>query len=267
MLDSRPSAALAATPQVAQAWARGLKIHYTSAGTGPTLIFVHGWTCDGSSWRYQIPVFSVHYRVVTLDLPGHGKSASPAETEFSMGLFADAVESVRQALGPDRVVLVGHSMGAAVIRQYALSHPGHVAGLVAVDGPLDLRPFAGGMGVGEAMTTAQREAMIEAMFTHQTSAALRAEINAMMLAAPLSTVNGAAAVMFDPAIQSKQIIHAPALAIQAGTPLFAADPSAKEMLPQLEWTHIPGTGHFLMMEQPEAFNRLLADFLDNLARP
>ena len=81
------------------------------------------------------------YRVITVDLPGHGQSASPKDGKLSMDLFARAVEAVREEAKADRVVLVGHSMGAPVIRQYAHLYPQRVAGLVAVDGPLDLRGF------------------------------------------------------------------------------------------------------------------------------
>ena len=49
----------------------GLDIHSTSRGSGPTIIFVHGWTCDGSSWDAQVPEFAKDYRAITLDLPGH----------------------------------------------------------------------------------------------------------------------------------------------------------------------------------------------------
>ena len=127
----------------------GVEIHSTVAGNGPkTIIFVHGWTCDESSWAGQVPAFDDTYRVVTLDLPGHGKSDAPAPDAFSMDLFAKAVEAVRQEVGADKVVLVGHSMGAVVIREYALDYPEHVAGLVAVDGPLDVRPFRDFPGFG-----------------------------------------------------------------------------------------------------------------------
>src|SRR5215471_6999504 len=113
----------------------GLKLYSSSTGTGPaTLIFVHGWTCDATSWDAQVPVFAKKYRVVTLDLPGHGRSASPADGKFSADLFARAVEAVRAESGADKVVLVGHSMGAPVIRQYARLYPQHVAALVIVDG-------------------------------------------------------------------------------------------------------------------------------------
>ena len=55
----------------------GMALHSSSAGAGPTIVFVHGWTCDGSSWTGQVPAFAKDYRVITLDLPGHGRSESP----------------------------------------------------------------------------------------------------------------------------------------------------------------------------------------------
>src|SRR5688572_20430607 len=56
----------------------GARIHYTSTGHGAkTLILVHGWTCDESSWSEQAPVLAKKYRVITIDLPGHGKSDQP----------------------------------------------------------------------------------------------------------------------------------------------------------------------------------------------
>jgi len=241
-----------------------LTIHYTAMGAGPAIIFVHGWTCDESSWDYQVRAFSKAHRVVTLDLPGHGKSSSPAEKDFSMDLFAEAIEAVRQAIRADRVVLVGHSMGVMVIRQYALEHPEHVAGLVAADGPLDIRAFD--PGVQPPITMEQREKVIEGMFVPQTPAPLRARIKAMMLATPATTANGAVAAMLDPRIQSTHIIIAPALTIYAGPALFAQDQSTKEVVPKWESTQIAGTGHFLMMEKPEEFNRLLAGFLRQRAQ-
>ena len=131
--------ALYALP-LAAASVDGLSIHSSTTGNGKaTVIFIHGWTCDSSSWAAQVPAFKNKYRVVTLDLPGHGKSASPKDGKLSMDLFARAVEAVRAEAKADSVVLVGHSMGAPVIREYARLYPQHVAGLVAVDGPLDLR--------------------------------------------------------------------------------------------------------------------------------
>ena len=82
----------------------GLKIHWASAGSGKTtLVFVHGWTCDSSSWGLQVPALAKNYRVITLDLPGHGKTGLPADGKFSMDLFARAVEAVRAEAKADKI--------------------------------------------------------------------------------------------------------------------------------------------------------------------
>lgn len=259
-------AVLAAPVQAAEVRLHGHAVHYSAQGSGPAIIFVHGWTCDESSWASQVPAFSDRYRVITLDLPGHGKSDLPEKNRFSMKLFADAVEAVRAATGVKRVVLVGHSMGAVVIRQYALDHPGQVAGLVAVDGPLDIRPISLPPGSLPPMTVEMRRQLVGNMFVPETPAPLRESITAMMLGTSQLTAAGASPLMFDPAIRSDRTVAAPALTVYAGKPLFPVDPHTREMLPDWQQDRVDGTGHFLMMEKPDAFNRLLAAFLDHRAR-
>jgi pimeloyl-ACP methyl ester carboxylesterase len=248
----------------------GLTIHASTTGAGPaTVIFVHGWTCDSSSWTAQVPAFAKKYRVVTLDLPGHGRSGSPKDGKLSMDLFARAVEAVRAEAKADRVVLVGHSMGAPVIRQYALRYPQHVAGLVAVDGPLDVRgfpppefklppPMVGAEGLKA------REKMIRGMFIPETAPALQEHILKMMLGTSEATANGAMAAVFDPSLPKTDVIKAPALAVVAGTAKLPDPKVTKEVLPNYEGTQIPVTGHFLMMENPDEFNRVLTSFLDKI---
>ena len=236
-------------------------------------MFVHGWTCDSSSWAAQVPAFSKDHRVITLDLPGHGRSESPKDGKLSMDVFARAVEAVRAeaGAGAERIVLVGHSMGAPVIRQYAHLYPEHVAGLVAVDGPLDVRPFAAAElppGFPPPLTgpegRAARENMIRSMFIPQTPAALQEHILKMMLAAPEATAVGAMNSMFDPAIRWSDVVRSPALTVYAGTANVPDPAATKELYPNHSATQVAGTGHFLMMEKPEEFNRLLAGFLDKI---
>jgi pimeloyl-ACP methyl ester carboxylesterase len=260
-------AAVALAPAAYGASVDGIDLYSSSAGSGPTIVFVHGWTCDTSSWREQVPAFEDDYRVITLDLPGHGRSGSPAQGDFSMDLFARAVEAVRAEAGADRIVLVGHSMGVPVIRQYAITYPDRVAGLVAVDGPLDLRAFGAAQGGGTppAMTREMREGMIRGMFVPETPADLQAHILSMMLGTPEATANGAAAAMFDPAIRTADVIEAPALAVVAGTAELPDVAATKAIVPQFEARQVEGTGHFLMMEKPAEFNRLLEEFLQHIA--
>jgi pimeloyl-ACP methyl ester carboxylesterase len=247
----------------------GMNIYSTSTGSGKaTVVLVHGWTCDTSSWDAQVPVLAKHYRVIALDLPGHGKSGAPKDGKFSMDLFARAVEAVRAEAGADRIVLVGHSMGAPVIRQYALLYPQRVAGLIAVDGPLDMRKF-GGDFKPPALTGPEglkaREAMIRGMFTPQTPAPLQQKILAMMLAAPEATAIGAMGSILDPSLRSSDVIPMPTLAIYAGTNQQVPNvEETKQILPHYSQTQVAGTGHFVMMEKPDEFNKLVTSFVDHL---
>lgn len=247
----------------------GLSINSRSVGTGPTIVFVHGWTCDLSSWDQQVPAFSKKYQVVTLDLPGHGRSQLPKDGKLSMDLFARAVEAVRVESKADRIVLVGHSMGAPVIRQYAHLYPAHVAGLVAVDGPLDMRgwppqnfsappPLAGAEGLK------RRETMVRSMFVPTTSPAIQEHVLKMMLGAPEATATGAMAAMFDPSIRWADQIKAPSLAVVAGTGQLPDVQKTREVLPVFEASQVAGTGHFLMLEKPAEFNQRLTAFLDRI---
>jgi pimeloyl-ACP methyl ester carboxylesterase len=248
----------------------GVRIYSSSTGSGKaTLVLVHGWTCDSSSWDAQVPVLAKRYRVIALDLPGHGRSAAPKDGKFSMDLFARAVEAVRAEARADKIVLVGHSMGAPVIRQYARLFPEHVAGLVAVDGPLDMRQFGEGFKP-PSLTGPEgikaREGMIRGMFTPQTPPALQQKILAMMLKAPEATAVGAMGSILDPALRKSDVTPMPALAIWAGTnPQLPSVEETKKVLPHYSQTQVAGTGHFVMMEKPDEFNQLVTSFVDALA--
>jgi pimeloyl-ACP methyl ester carboxylesterase len=241
----------------------GVNVHWTAAGTGrQALILVHGWTCDESSWKEQVPTLSKSYRVITLDLPGHGKSGMPKA--FSMELFARAIEAVRAEAKVEKAVLVGHSMGTPVIRKYALMYPDRVAGLVIVDGLVQL-PAAGvppGRGAIPAMPLPGREAMVKGMFGPATTPALQQHILKMMLGAPEATAVGAMNATWDTSQWSDQKITVPVLAVYAGTRALASEQAVKTLYANAEYRTIPETAHFLMMEKPAEFNRLLVEFVD-----
>jgi len=244
----------------------GAKVHWSSKGTAKqAVILVHGWTCDESSWDAQVPVLSQKYRVITLDLPGHGKSDPPKDGKFSMAVFARAVEAVRAEAKVDKVVLVGHSMGTPVIREYARLYPKHVVGLVPVDGIVMIGSGAGRGGPNPAAMVGPdgmkaREAMIRGMFTPATPAAVQQHVLKMMLAPPEATASGAMIATFATTDLNDFVSTVPVLGIYASTPL-ADSGAVKKAFPNAEYVQVAGTGHFVMMERPEEFNRLLLAFL------
>src|SRR5688572_29204312 len=91
----------------------GVHVQYRVYGSGePTLVFIHGWSCDSNYWREQVPLFKQKFTVVTVDLAGHGGS-SAGRTDWAMAHFG---RDVATALGtvPGKLILIGHSMGGPV---------------------------------------------------------------------------------------------------------------------------------------------------------
>ena len=251
----------------------GMTIHSTSTGKGPkTLVLVHGWTCDETSWAANVPELSTHYRVITLDLPGHGRSDSPKDGRITMDLFARAVEAVRAEQKVDKVILVGHSMGTPVVRQYARMYPQHVAALVVVDGFVAgppqgqaPRPILDPARIASPDGPQLREGMIRTMFTPKTPADVQQRVLKMMLAAPPATAAGAMTATFDTSFWSDEVMPMPAYGIFAEkSQLLGNVAFMKKVLPKLDYVEMPGTGHFVMMEQPQEFNRLLIKFVESL---
>jgi sigma-B regulation protein RsbQ len=243
----------------------GIPIHSTVRGSGPrTVVFVHGWTCDESSWREQVPFFEKNYRVITLDLPGHGKSGSPASGPLTMELFAKSIEAVRVEAKAEKIVLVGHSMGTPVIRQYARLYPSNVAALVPVDGILHLTgspnaPNPDRMKGPEGLKN--REAMIRGMFGKSATPVIQEHILKMMLGAPETTASQAMAATFAAPNWTEETMAVPALGIYADHSASNDPAYFKKTFPNGSTVEVPGTGHFVMMEKPAEFNKLLADFL------
>src|SRR5262249_48902304 len=110
-----------------------LRVHYKSLGTGKTaLVLMHGWACDMTVWSDQVPSLAGKVHLILIDLPGHGKSDRP-KVEYTMDLFARAVEAVLKDAGVEQAALAGHSMGTPVARQYYRLYPKKVRALIAVD--------------------------------------------------------------------------------------------------------------------------------------
>src|ERR1043166_9921850 len=114
-------------------------IHYINYGKGDeALILIHGWTQNADAWRDNISDLAKRNRVIVIELPGHGASDKP-QTTYSMEYFARAVDAVMRDAKIKRAVLVGHSMGTPVARQFYRKFPEKTLAIVVVDG--SLRPF------------------------------------------------------------------------------------------------------------------------------
>jgi pimeloyl-ACP methyl ester carboxylesterase len=245
----------------------GADVHYEAAGRGArTLVLVHGWTCDRTFWQGQTATLARQYRVLAVDLPGHGRSA--AAPDYSMGRFARAVEAVMRAERVGRAVLAGHSMGGAVLLEFSRLFPARVEGLVLVDALMIpagqaeklsgfYKSFEGPGG------PAARQKMVESMFVEATTPPLRDKILKTMLAAPEPVAVGAMRQSLLPEVWKEGSFAAPVLAVVAN-PAQVTEESIRVRFPNLTYRTIPGVGHFLMMEKPEEMNALILEWLKGL---
>ena len=110
-------------------------IAHRSAGTGPPeLLFVHGWGGSGLYYDETIAALELdHVRATSLDLSGHGDSPG-GDDEWMLERIDDEVLSVIDAIGAERSVLLGYSMGGKFAQHFALRHPDRVSGLILVAG-------------------------------------------------------------------------------------------------------------------------------------
>lgn len=271
----RPAAAPATLEEVPLSFATvdGYRVAYRAAGRGgPALVFVHGWSCDMTSWKYQFPAFAKTHHVIALDLPGHGKSDKP-EIPYSMDLFARSVDAVMRADGTGRAVLVGHSMGTAVVRQFYRLYRNKAVALVAVDG--SFKPFAREPAAVEKFLAPYRgadihkaqAAFIDAMIPEKEET-LRQEVKGVVFATPQHVVVSAGQAMFDPEIWKDDTIWIPLLAVYAKSPFWSEDYEAfvRKLAPRVTYRVFEGVGHFLMLEKPEVFDAALSAFLYDLSR-
>lgn len=109
-------------------------LYYEDDGTGPTLLFLHGWGTSGRTWGAQLPDFTRDHRVVTLDWRGCGRSARPARGNTIAGVVGDLVALIG-ALRLDRPVVVGSSIGGVFATELGLHRPELIAGVVPVGAP------------------------------------------------------------------------------------------------------------------------------------
>ena len=113
----------------------GLHVHYRDQGNprGPVLVLVHGFSASLHTWEPWIQQLGGHYRIITLDLPGHGLTRAPKDYKASTAAFVDVVADTTADLGVTSFVLAGNSMGGGVAWSFALRHPDRLKGLVLVD--------------------------------------------------------------------------------------------------------------------------------------
>lgn len=108
-----------------------IKIYYESCGSGPVLVFLHGFTLDRRMWDRQVEYFSENYQAVVFDARGHGKSEAPL-TGYSRDHRETDLLAVVDELGLEKFHLIGLSMGGATAVGFVIDYPGRLESLVLV---------------------------------------------------------------------------------------------------------------------------------------
>ena len=250
---------------------------------GPALVFVHGFACSHEDWTAQLEHFSRRHEVVACDLRAHG--ATPGRPhECSIEHYGGDVAALVNNLELERCVLVGHSMGCRVVLEANRLVADKVAGLVLVDGSrlADRDPDAAHAAARASIAKVGYPAFAENLFRQMfftasatADAIVRRAVTTSVGFGPELWPNMARwdAASMDGAFAA---VHAPLLAIQTTTrnaelkraPLKPGDSS-----PWLDYVKrnggrieiIPDTGHFPQIEKAEVVNRLIDDFVQNLA--
>ena len=245
------------------------RVHYFNYGKGDeALVLIHGWTQNADAWRDNVADLAKRNRVIVVELPGHGESDKP-QTTYSMEYFARAVDAVLRDAKVKRAVLVGHSMGTPVARQFYRKYPEKTVAIVIVDG--SLRPFGNQAMIDQMMAGFRgpqyRNAVNQMMGFiggPNLSAEVKQRINAASMNTPQYVLVSAFEGMLDKSIWAADKVNVPVLAIMARTPLLPAntEESFREIAPKLDFQVFDGVGHFLMMEKPKEFDAAVIQWLD-----
>jgi pimeloyl-ACP methyl ester carboxylesterase len=247
----------------------GVAISYLDRGHGqPAVVFVGGWGAEIADWDSQIEYFSENYRVVAVDLPGFGASGHDRK-QWSMAAYGDDIATVMATLEIEQAVLVGHSMGAAVILEAAMKAPGRVLGLVPVDVFHDVEArltseeieerVGGMMSFVENVTEeavrelypddADEEVIQKALETYRTAPKVgwrEVAVDFFVWRNRLTDILGSVATP----------IHC------INSDRFETDlETARRYSPTYDASIVEGVGHAVMLEAPEVFNKILDSIL------
>jgi pimeloyl-ACP methyl ester carboxylesterase len=230
---------------------------------GLPVVFVHSLAGNAAQWKPQLDHVRRNRRAVAFDFRGHGRSDPAGDGNYSVAAMAGDIAAVVDALSLNRFVLVGHSMGAGAALVYSGDHPDRVAGLLLVD-PI---------GDGKQIPAEAKAGFLRGLESNYDSAskaywkeiagnnpAISRRLLADLRATPRETVLPVlrSVMEFDPD---------PALARYRGPKLAMVTPkndqafSLHRLGKGFPHRVVTGTGHWIQMDTPEEFNRLMDEFL------
>lgn len=259
-----------------------MSLNVLTTGTGSPVLLLHGFTGTARSWSRQIGPWSREHRVIAPDLLGHGGSQAPTDpADYALERQADALAELLELLEASPAAVVGYSMGARLALVLALSHPRAVDGLVLespsagiLDPAARARRRATDDGLAEDIEREGLDAFVarwEASPLFDSHAALPDEVRAELRAERLchdprglaGSLRGAGQGVMAPLQDRLVQIDAPTLVLAGGldeTGLARAREVAGG-IPDARLEVVPGAGHTMHLEAPDAFLRLTSDHL------
>lgn len=250
------------------------RIAYTVYGQNKkALVFIHGWSCDSRYWQKQVSYFSKKYKVITIDLAGHGNS-SVTRNNYTMKAFAQDIKAVIEKEKINQAILIGHSMGGLIIAEAARLMPDKIHALIAVDTLQDVAKKLP-KTVMDQMTTPFNEDFktaaqnfVISMFPKDASADIVHWVKEDMSSAPseiaLSAFRNYLTRYFEGSVAPVfKEIDIPLYCINAR--LWPTNPEEnKKHIKDYTLVYIENTGHFPMMENPEEFNAILKTTIEKI---
>lgn len=223
-------------------------IHAVTDGGGVgTVVFVHGWLGSSEDWRFQMPTTAIGFRAVAIDLPGFGLTA-PADSCDIVALSRSLAEFVEER-NFEKVVLVGHSMGSAVVLEAANRLENRVEGLVLVDVLHDIEHRYSDAEIAEQISRRDKYIVSEV-------GARGDSANPECWRESLESYFQWRAHQATWALQTSKV-----QVLSINSDRIATDVEAlRKYAPQIELAVIPNTSHAVMIDQPERFNELLLEF-------
>jgi len=247
---------------------------YYAKGDGElALVFVHGWACDKSHWDAQVPYFSETHAVVTVDLAGHGKSGSE-RTIWTIEGFGKDVQAVVEGLGLSHAVLVGHSMGGPVVLEAEQLMRNRIAAIIGVDTftydstypKLNKELIDQILAPLRANFTESVNGLVRSLFSVKMNPAFVEKVATTMSRLPPGVGLPALEALLEwDVMHALQRTRSPIRCINSQS--FYEEKVGRRYAEYFDVVTMPGVGHFVMMEDPPAFNRLLEKAIKDLVGP
>jgi 3-oxoadipate enol-lactonase len=239
----------------------------------PAILFLHGLGSCGDDFRPQLAAFAAEYRLLVVDLPGHGRSTLPRNRLTVEGMAVE-VDRLLADLGEGAVHVVGVSLGGCVGLALALAAPARVRTLTLVNAFARLRPAGTaatlrmalrGVLLATAPMSAVAALVARSVFPRPEQKELRhAARTSLARTSRRGYVAAAAALTRFDVRASLARVRCPTMVV-AGTDdrtvaIDAKDTLARE-IPGARWVVVPGSGHVTNADQPAVFNEMLKEFL------